>query len=371
MFALKYILQCKHDDLTMTVRKIRITEISVEVRDRNTAKKAHLQYLLDSRPGIRRRRVANSFQYLNSRGRIIRDQKIIQRIDSLAIPPAWVDVWICPLNNGHLQATGFDARGRKQYRYHDRWRETRDRKKFHKLADFAQALPRIRRRVALDLKRNGLPREKVLAAVVKLLEITLIRVGNDEYAATNQSYGLTTMHDRHVQIKGSEIRFNFHGKSGIVHEISIQSSELARLVSQSRDLPGRELFQYVDEQGQQRDVTSSDVNSYLREISGEEVTAKDFRTWAGTVLAAAALQQFERATSKAANRRIIKQAIGWVAERLGNTPAVCRKSYVHPAIIDAFLNGKLTAMPRVTGRNIGHSTSGKLSAQEAAVLSLI
>lgn len=355
----------------MPTRKLRLTSVSIQAGDRQSAKQARLLYTLDNRPGIQRRRRANLFEYVNRRGRLIRDKKILTRINLLAIPPAWVNVWICPLGNGHLQATGRDSRGRKQYRYHDRWRETRDRGKFDKLVAFAESLPRIRRRVAIDLRHRGLPREKVLAAVVKLLEATLIRVGNDEYAVSNQSYGLTTMRNRHVEVKGSEIRFRFQGKSGINHEIAIQNSELAKLVTQSRGLPGYELFQYVDDQGQICDVTSLDVNSYLSDISGEEITAKDFRTWAGTVLAASALQEFDSAPSDAANKRIIKQAIAWVAERLGNTPAVCRKSYVHPAIINAFLNGKLQTMPQVPRENPGLSVSGQLSSQEKIVLWLL
>ena len=275
------------------------------------------------------------------------------------IPPAWTDVWICPDPRGHIQATGRDARGRKQYRYHPRWREVRDEDKYGRLADFGRALPAIRRRIDRDLRRRGLPREKVLAAVVKLLETTFIRVGNDEYARQNRSYGLTTMRDAHVRVAGSKVRFLFRGKSGVEHQLELDDRRLARIVKQCRDLPGQELFQYLDERGAVVDVGSEDVNAYLKEITGTEFTSKDFRTWAGTVLAARLLGQAEPQSSVTAGKREIARAIDEVAKRLGNTRAVCRKCYVHPAVIEAYLDGSITrALARPT-------------AAEAAILRLL
>jgi DNA topoisomerase I len=275
------------------------------------------------------------------------------------IPPAWTDVWICPDPRGHLQATGRDARGRKQYRYHPRWREVRDEDKYGRLAEFGRALPAIRRRIARDLRRRGLPREKVLAAVVALLETTFIRVGNDEYARTNNSYGLTTMRDAHVRVSGSKVRFLFRGKSGVRHELELDDRRLARIVRQCRDLPGQELFQYLDERGAVVDVGSEDVNEYLKAITGTAFTSKDFRTWAGTVLAATLLCDEEPSTSATAGKRVIARAIDEVARRLGNTRAVCRKSYVHPAVIDAYLDGTIAR------------AMGKRSAPDAAILRLL
>ncbi|HEY2431985.1 MAG TPA: hypothetical protein VGI12_04855 [Vicinamibacterales bacterium] len=266
----------------------------------------------------------------------------LARIRSLVIPPAWTDVWICPDPRGHLQATGRDARGRKQYRYHPRWREVRDEDKYGRLPEFGRALPAIRRRIARDLRRRGLPREKVLAAVVKLMEVTFIRVGNDEYARQNRSFGLTTMHDGHVRVSGSTVRFMFRGKSGVQHQLELDDHRLARIVKQCRDLPGQELFQYLDEQGRVVDVGSEDVNGYLREITGRGFTSKDFRTWAGTLLAARLLCDGEPSGSATAGRKAIAQAIDQVAGRLGNTRAVCRKCYVHPAVIEAYLDGSIT-----------------------------
>ncbi|WP_052343771.1 DNA topoisomerase IB [Kallotenue papyrolyticum] len=305
------------------------------------ARAAGLRYVNDQMPGIRRERVGDTFRYRDPQGRLISDKRTLERIRKLAIPPAYTDVWICPLPNGHLQATGRDARGRKQYRYHPRWREVRDETKYHRMMAFGQALPALRERVDRDLRRPGLPREKVLATVVRLLETTLIRVGNHEYAKSNRSYGLTTMRDRHVTIENATVRFEFKGKSGKKHQVSIADRRLANIVKKSRDLPGYELFQYIDEQGQRHDVTSDDVNAYLREITGQDFTAKDFRTWAGTVLAAIALQEAEPWEKEAQARKNIVQAIERVAERLGNTPSICRKCYVHPEIIAAYLEGML------------------------------
>ncbi len=340
-------------------------------RDRQAARTARLKYVSDSGPGIRRRRRGRSFAYVNTRRQPIRNRKTLDRIQALVIPPAWEDVWICPDPQGHIQATGVDARGRKQYRYHDRWRKVRDDAKYEALLRFAQALPRIRRRVQSHLKRRGLPREKVLAAVVKLLETTLIRIGNDEYAAQNHSFGLTTMRNRHARVNGRRICFNFNGKSGVAHEIDLHEPRLARIVEKCQELPGQELFQYVDAEGEIRDVGSQDVNSYLREISGEDFTAKDFRTWAGTALAAQALREFEDFDSDAAAKRNIRQAIEHVAKRLGNTSAVCRKCYIHPAIFDAYMDHSLVSTLRQRAEQELRSPLTRFTAAEGAVLALL
>jgi DNA topoisomerase-1 len=271
------------------------------------------------------------------------DRAELQRIKALVIPPAWTDVWICTDPRGHLQATGRDARGRKQYRYHSRWREVRDEVKYGRLVTFARTLPRIRRRTSADLRRRGLPKAKVLAAVVQLLEKTLIRVGNEEYARENRSIGLTTMRDQHTRINGSSVRFEFRGKSGVQHAVDFRDARLARIVKALRDLPGYELFQYVDKEGRREVIDSADVNAYVRQISGDDFTAKDFRTWAGTVLAAGALSELAQFSSTAQARRNIVRAVEAVAKRLGNTRAVCRKSYIHPAIFEAYLDGATIA----------------------------
>jgi DNA topoisomerase-1 len=326
---------------------------------------AGLRYVNDQQmPGFRRRGHAKRFRYVRVDGTPITDPKQLQRIRALVIPPAWTDVWICPDPNGHLQATGRDARGRKQYRYHARWREVRDEVKYNRLAAFAEALPRIRARVSADLKRSGLPRAKVLAAVVRLLEKTLIRVGNEEYARTNGAFGLTTMRDGHARIDGARVRFEFKGKSGVRHAVEFTDRRLARIVRACRDLPGYELFQWVDADGVRQSIDSADVNAYLREASGADFTAKDFRTWAGTVLAAATLSSFDRCRSQVQAKRNIVQAIALVAERLGNTKAVCRKSYVHPMVFDCYADGSLAL--KVTTARAG-SADG-LDAQERAVL---
>jgi DNA topoisomerase-1 len=285
------------------------------------------------------------FVYCDRDGGHIRDEATLARIRKLAIPPAWTDVWICPMADGHLQATGRDARGRKQYRYHARWRARRDVVKFDHLIEFAEALPRIRRRTNRDLARSGLPRDKVLAGIVRLLELTLIRVGNDEYARLNRSFGLTTMRDRHARATRTGVRFRFRGKSGQLHEVGIQDRRLARLVRRCQELPGQELFQYVDEEGGAREIRSDDVNAYLREAAGTEVTAKDFRTWAGTVAAYRALRGEEPPGSTRAARATIVRAMRETAERLGNTPAVARQAYVHPAVIEAYANGAVEHGP--------------------------
>ncbi len=335
------------------------------------AKFAGLRYVSDHKPGISRELRGDSFVYFDPKGNEITDEAALKRIRSLAIPPAYTDVWICPNPNGHIQATGRDARGRKQYRYHPRWRAVRDETKYGRMLAFGQALPKIRERVDQDLLLPGLPREKVLATVVRLLETTLIRVGNDEYAKTNKSYGLTTMRDKHVKIEGSTVSFTFTGKSGVKHEISIKDRKLAQIVKRSRDLPGYELFQYIDENGNRQDVTSDDVNSYLQEITGEHFTAKDFRTWAGTILCTVALQEigpFEKDTQAKKN---VVQAVERVAERLGNTKAVCRKSYIHPEVIDSYLEGTLldTLIQR-TEEELEESIKG-LDAEETTVLAFL
>ncbi len=306
-----------------------------------TAQAAGLRYVSDSVPGIRRLRSGKGFRYVGPNGRALRDPGILNRIRSLAIPPAYRDVWICPNPNGHIQATGRDARGRKQYRYHPRWREVRDETKFGRMLDFSAALPRIRRRVERDLAGSGLPREKVLATVVRLLECTGIRVGNDEYLRANGSFGLTTLRDDHVEISGSTLRFQFRGKSGKIHKVDLNDPRLARIVRRCQALPGEELFQYVDEAGEQQTIGSGDVNDYLREISGEEFTAKDFRTWWGTILALAALRTMDAPANEREAKSAIIKVIDQVASQLNNTRAVCRKYYVHPEVFESFSEGRL------------------------------
>jgi DNA topoisomerase-1 len=329
------------------------------------AAEARLQYVSDDRRGYRRRANGDDFEYLDTEGTRIRDEQRLLRIKRLAIPPAWQKVWICPSPNGHIQATGRDARGRKQYRYHERWREIRDENKFGRLADFAKALPQIRKQVEHDIKLPGLPREKVLATIVRLLERTFIRIGNEEYARENKSFGLTTIKDRHVTVRGAHLRFRFRGKSGRQHEVDLRDGQVAKIISKLQDLPGQELFQYIDDDEKVRDVTSQDVNDYLREISTEDFTAKDFRTWAGTLLSALALNtQGEFETKKQATANI-KTAICAVAELLGNTPAICRKCYVHPAVLEAYLAS--TPIPGLS-KAMQKSESSQLRLAEAAVL---
>jgi DNA topoisomerase-1 len=301
---------------------------------------AGLRHCTDAKPGITRRRSGRGFSYRDADGRTIRDPETVERIRGLAIPPAWTDVWICPSPDGHLQATGRDARGRKQYRYHARFRARREIAKFERLVEFARALPAIREQVDRDLGRPGLPREKVLAAVVRLLELTLIRVGNDEYARLNRSFGITTLRDRHAAVEGSRIRFRFRGKSGRQHEVGLRDRRLATIVKRCRDLPGQELFQYVGDDGEPHDVASDDVNAYLGEIA-PGVTAKDFRTWAGTVLAYRALRTVGTASTDRERQRKVAAAIRETADSLGNTAAVARSAYVHPAVVDAYLDGRI------------------------------
>ena len=306
-----------------------------------SSRQAGLRYVTDAKPGITRKRWGKSFRYFNADGSSVKDPAVLARIKSLAIPPAWTDVWICPIANGHLQATGRDARKRKQSRYHPRWREVRDETKYERMKLFGAALPKIRERVEHDLALPGMPREKVLATIVRLLETTFIRVGNEEYAKENHSYGLTTLHNKHVDVNGAQVHFKFKGKSGKLHNIDVRDRRLARIVKQCQDIPGYELFQYIDQDGEHRSIDSADVNDYLQAISGEPFTAKDFRTWAGTVLACAMLRQFEAFESQTQAKKNVVQAVKSVADRLGNTPAVCRKCYVHPAVIDSYMGGEI------------------------------
>ena len=299
-----------------------------------------LRFSSDSEPGITRRRAGGGFVHVMPDGRRVRDEATLARIRKLAVPPAYEKVWICRDPRGHLQATGIDARGRKQYRYHPQWRSVRDAHKFERMIAFGRALPRIHRRIARDFKLPGLPRDKVLAAVVRLLERTLIRVGNEEYARTNKSYGLTTLRDQHVKVKGARVRFSFRGKHGIRHEVEIDAPRVSKVLRKCLELPGQELFGYIDEDGTIRDVSSSDVNGYLKEIAGESFTAKDFRTWYATSAALEALagQSFRNARE---SKQKLKSALEDVAKRLGNTVTMCRKCYVNPVVVDAFLAGEL------------------------------
>jgi DNA topoisomerase-1 len=325
------------------------------------AEDAGLRYVTDDQPGFSRERKGEEFEYLDQKGKPIRDEQRLLRIKRLAIPPAWTEVWICPSSNGHIQATGRDARRRKQYRYHERWREIRDENKYDRLVNFGKALPKIRRRVKKDLALSGLPREKVLATIVQLLERSLIRVGNEEYARENKSFGLTTMQDRHVDVKGSKLRFRFRGKSGRQHEVDVTDRRIARIVSNLQDLPGQSLFQCVDDEGKVRDITSQDVNEYLREITGEDFTAKDFRTWSGTVLAAIALNAAGEFETKKQAKANIKNAIEAVAKVLGNTPAICRQCYIHPAILETYLNGdSIDGLKQETAKELAQSAVLKL-----------
>lgn len=335
------------------------------------ARANQLRYVNDGMPGIRRSRRGKGFAYHDAHGELIRDDDVVARLKSLAIPPAWEDVWISPHANGHIQATGRDARGRKQYRYHTRWRSVRDDAKYLRMISFARALPTIRRVVEQDLKRPGLHRQKVLAAVVHLLQTTFMRVGNDEYAKQNQSFGLTTLRHRHVRVDGSDVLFRFRGKSGVQHDIKLHDPYVARIIRKMRELPGQELFQYVDDEGERHCIDSGDVNAYLREAAGEDFSAKDFRTWAGTVLATLALQAFERVDSQAQAKQNVVRAIENVARRLGNTPSICRKCYVHPAVIESYLDGSFAERleERVQAELVEELQD--LSPEEAAVLALL
>jgi DNA topoisomerase-1 len=337
------------------------------------AKAAGLRYSLDSVPGLARRRVGKGFSYVAPSGRRVRDAPTLKRIRSLAIPPAWRNVWISIRPEAHVQATGRDAKGRKQYRYHPRWRATRDETKFHRMLAFAAALPHLRARVDSDLRRPGLPREKVLATVVRLLETTLIRIGNEEYARENGSYGLTTLRDRHVAVRGGTVAFRFRGKSGVAREVDLHDRRLASIVRKCQDLPGHELFQYVTGDGQTMGVESGDVNEYVRATTGDEFSAKDFRTWGATVLAAAALGRLDPFETVAQARKNVVEAVRRVSRRLGNTPSVCRKCYIHPAVLDGYLEGHRVTMRKKRSRAGPRSgtSSDALPPEERAVVALL
>jgi DNA topoisomerase I len=335
------------------------------------AQSAGLSYVTDEAKGIARERTGDSFSYRKPNGQPVTDEATLERIRKLAIPPAWTDVWICTRANGHLQATGRDARGRKQYRYHPQFRETSEQTKYEHMLEFARTLPAIRQQVAGHMALGGLSREKVLATVVHLLETTLIRVGNGDYARQNESYGLTTLRNKHVKVEGTQLRFQFKGKSGKVWKLQIRDRRVAKIVKGCQDLPGQELFAYLDDDGEPRDVTSADVNAYLREITGRDVTAKDFRTWAGTVMAALALQEFEQFDTQATRKKNLKAAIERVAARLGNTPTICRKCYVHPEILDAYAEGQLLLEIKQEVEAEMREGLAALKPEEAAVLGLL
>ena len=336
-----------------------------------SARAAGLRYVTDTQPGIKRVKQGAGFRYVGPDGAPVHDPDTLRRIKSLVIPPAWTNVWITTRPNGHLQTTGRDAKGRKQSRYHPRWREVRDETKYERMLLFAEALLLIRRRIEHDLARPGLPREKVLATIVSLMEATHIRVGNAEYARDNQSYGLTTMRNKHVEVEGSKITFSFQGKSRVHHTIDLRDRRLAGIVKRCADLPGYELFQYVDADGERHSVDSADVNEYLREITGQHITAKDFRTWAGSVLACGLLREFEPCEIGAQLKKNVVQAIAAVAKRLGNTPSVCRKCYVHPAVLEAYLTGTTAqAAKERLGEELGECAS-MLRPEETDLLELL
>ncbi len=342
-------------------------DLLISATSAETIKEAGLRFSSDERPGIQRVLKGDSFVFTDSEGKTVSDESTLARIKSLVIPPAWQQVWICPYANGHIQATGRDAKGRKQYRYHPRWREARDNNKFYRLRNFAQMLPRIRRQVKRDLAIRGMPRRKVVAAVVRLLETTLIRVGNDEYVRQNQSFGLTTLRNRHVNVTRTKVVFSFRGKSGKQHQISLQDRQMAALVKRCQEMPGQELFVYEDDEGQTHHIGSQDVNEYLREIAQSEFTAKDFRTWAGTVLAAVALRELGNVEVQTQAKKNIVMAIEATAMKLGNTPAVCRKCYVHPEVFVAYLEGTTIAALEAQMK----SPRRHLKPEEMAVLALL
>lgn len=341
------------------------------VDPKDAAQSVGLRYVSDARPGIRRRKTGTGFSYARADGSKLSDADVLKRIKALVIPPAWVDVWISPFADGHLQATGRDAKGRKQYRYHALFREVRESTKYEHVVAFADELPTIRKKVHEHMGRRGLPREKVLATVIHLLETTLIRVGNEDYAKQNNSYGLTTLKNRHVAVDGNEVRFRFTGKSGKQWSLRVRDRRVAKIIKACQDLPGQELLQYVDEAGDCQDVTSSDVNAYLKEITGKDVTAKDFRTWAGTVLAAMALNEVESFDSAAQAKRNLRAAIEKVAARLGNTPTICRKCYVHPEVLNCYMDGNLVLELKSKAESELRGDVQNLKPEEAAVLALL
>ena len=341
------------------------------VDPRDAAESAGLRYVSDGRAGVRRKKAGTGFSYGRVDGLKLTEKDVLTRIKALAIPPAWTEVWICPFADGHLQATGRDAKGRKQYRYHPLFREVRESTKYEHVVAFADALPAIREKVQEHMALRGLPREKVLATVVHLLETTLIRVGNDDYAKQNNSYGLTTLKNRHVSVDGNEVRFRFTGKSGKQWSLRVRDRRIAKIIKACQDLPGQELLQYVDEAGNCQDVTSSDVNDYLNEITGKDITAKDFRTWAGTVLAAMALNELESFDSAAQAKRNLRAAIEKVAGKLGNTPTICRKCYVHPEVLNSYLDGKLVLELKEKAESELRGDVQSFKPEEAAVLALL
>ncbi|GAC1399869.1 MAG: DNA topoisomerase IB [Ktedonobacteraceae bacterium] len=323
---------------SVILREIQNEDVAAPVE---AAKSAGLRYVSDASPGIQRKRAGKHFSYVGLDGKPIRNEEELKRIRSLGIPPAWANVWICVNPRGHIQATGRDAKGRKQYRYHPKWREIRDETKYDRMMEFGKALPLIRERVEHDLKLSGLPREKVLATIVRLLDTTSIRIGNEEYARENGSFGLTTMRDNHVEVEGTKVEFHFRGKSGKEHTIDVKDRQLAKIIKRFQALPGHKLFQYYDEQNMLHVIESDDVNTYLHQITEQEFTAKDFRTWAGTVIATCALQDLGEYETQTQAKKNVVRAIETASKHLGNTPTICRKSYVHPEIIDAYLNGSL------------------------------
>lgn len=332
---------------------------------------AGLRYVSDETPGLTRRRSGKGWSFRDARGAPVKDKAVIARLRALAVPPAWTEVWLCPHANGHIQATGRDAKGRKQYRYHPEWRAARDATKYRHILHFARILPALRARVEQDMAARGLGREKVLATVVHLLDTTLIRVGNEDYAQANGSYGLTTLRDQHVDVRGDAMRFAFRGKSGKEWKLSLRDRRVARVVRACQDLPGQDLFQYRDEAGALQGIDSADVNEYLREVTGEDITAKDFRTWAGTVLAAMALSEFEAFDSQAAAKRNIRAAVERAAARLGNTPTICRQCYIHPEVLDGYLQGGLLVqVKREVDAELREDISA-LKPEEAAVLAFL
>ena len=331
------------------------------------ARAARLRYVSDRKPGIRRAPDGDGWAFFDTDGSRIADERTLDRIRKLAIPPAYTDVWICRDPRGHLQAVGRDARGRKQYRYHARWREVRDEAKYGRMLTFGRVLPTIRAQVRHDMALPGLPKRKVVAAIVALLEKTMMRVGNEEYAKQNKSFGLTTLRNRHARVKGGHLTFDFRGKHGVEHHIDLQDRRLARVVERCRDLPGQDLFQFVDGDGDTHGIGSDDVNEYLHEITGEDITAKDFRTWAATNLAAETLAAAEVHDTKTKAKRALVEAVESVAKRLGNTPAICRKCYIHPAVFEGYLDGSLAEGLKARADDLLEHDAGGLTAQEVAV----
>ncbi|NPD67908.1 DNA topoisomerase IB [Lichenicola cladoniae] len=346
----------------------------VSVDGREAARAAHLHYVDDSKPGFTRRLGPDGLTYFAPNGEAVTDEAVLVRLKKLAVPPAYTDVWICRDPKGHLQAVGRDARGRKQYRYHPDWRSIRDEAKYGKMLVFGEKLPALRAQVQKDLTRPGLPRAKVLATVVALLEKTMMRIGNDEYAKTNKSFGLTTLRRRHAKVSGTGLVLDFRAKHGIQQHIELKDRRLAGIVSRLQELRGQELFQYLDEDGIQHDISSHDVNEYLQEVTGEDITAKDFRTWAATNLAALALHEFEQFDSEAKAKKNVLRAIETVAKLLGNTPAICRKCYIHPRIFDGYMDGSLAEAlrARVEAALAPESRAQTgLTAEEVAVMAFL